>query len=127
MAYQRFFDEEMTRAGDLACINDVIGQLQSYALDLSTTTASIEDVPPGIYRAFLAGMDPSLVVAVVVASSTRTVDLPTSGSTPTFEDPPCLFPGNAVERLRVIGGVQTVNARLVSGSATMYLVPVVVG
>lgn len=128
MAYQRFFDEEIARTAALACINDAsFGLLQSYALDLSTTTATISDVAPGVYRVFLAGMDPSLVVAVVVASGTKTVDIPTSGSTPTFDDPPCLFPGNVVERLRVIGGLQTVNARLVSGTATLYLVPVLIG
>ena len=66
MGYQRLFDEEIARAAALACINDgAFGpSSSSYALALSTTTLSVADIAPAIYRGFLEGMDASLVVAI---------------------------------------------------------------
>ena len=130
MGYQRLFDEEIARVAALACINDgAFGpSSSSYALALSTTTLSVADIPPAIYRVFLEGMDASLVVALSLRSSSATITLPSVGPPPTASsEPVALFPGSVVERVRVFAGLQTLNVRLVSGTATLYLVPVVQG
>ena len=129
MAYQRTFDEEIARTAALACINDgMVSQNGSYGVPLSTTTASVDDVAPGIYRAFIAGMDPSLVVALTITASAETVTPPTVTlpASPTTA-PVAIFPGSVVERIRVLAGFQSINALLVSGTATLYLVPIVQG
>jgi hypothetical protein len=127
MAYQRGYDEEIARTAALACIND--GEEGTYALSLeSDETTTVDDVSPGIYRVFLGGMDGTKVVAITTTTAAEggPITLPTPGTTPTPTDNPVgLFPGNVVERLRVFAGFGTVNARLVSGAGTLYLVQVV--
>lgn len=130
MAYQRGYDEEIARTAALACIND--GEAGTYALTLEDDeTTTVDDVSPGIYRVFLGGMDGTKVVAITTTTTADggPITLPTPNSPPTPPTPTDeqvgLFPGNVVERLRVFAGLQTVNARLVSGAGTLYLVQVV--
>lgn len=129
MGFDRIFDEEIARTAMLACVNDCLtSEIGSYGVSLSTTTVSIEGVAPGIYRAFLAGMDPSLVVALTTRRETEAITLPAVSATPSpTGDSIALFPGSVVERVRVVVGYQVLNVRLVSGTATLYLVPVMEG
>lgn len=130
MGYQRLFDEEIARVAALACINDgAFGpSSSSYAVALSTSTVSVADIPPAVYRAFLDGMDSSLVVALSLRPSSATITLPSVGPPPVKSlYPVALFPGSVVERVRVLAGFQTLNVRLVSGTGTLYLVPIVQG
>jgi len=129
MGYQRFFDEEPTRVSELACVNDGTS-LPSYVLSLTTTDLHVDDVAPCIYRAFLEGMDGSLTVALTTSRTSATVALPShsppSAPTPS-SDPVAIFPGNVMVRVRVQAGLQTLNIRMISGTGTLYLVPVIEG
>lgn len=59
MAFNRYFDEEIGRAAQLSCLND---GSNTYGLDLTDTTETLDDVAPGIYDVFLAGMSASATV-----------------------------------------------------------------
>lgn len=129
MAYERIFDEESTRAGALACINDGFG-MYPYGLSVGTSIASLEGVTPGIYRVFLAGMDAAQVVVVMTTDTPMTGVwvLPDPGGGEGVDDRPfSLFPGNVVERIRVLPIQRVVNAQISSGTGMLYLVPVVPG
>ncbi len=134
MGYQRLHDEEPTRVSEIACIND--GEGPSYALSLTTTDLTVNDLAPNIYRAFLEGMDPSLTVALTTRRQPDAtgVTLPvanTWGGTPTdpegSEHPVAIFPGNTMVRVRVMAGKQTLIVRMISGTGTLYLVPTIPG
>ncbi|MBK6530896.1 MAG: hypothetical protein IPN17_19475 [Deltaproteobacteria bacterium] len=126
MGYQRGFDEEIGRAASLACINDgMMGQMESFALDVDTSTQNVTISRPGIYRVFLKGSDPSKTVAIMVpfvGGSSPTVTLPTSGS----GGEPCrVFAGDQTVLVRITAGFPTVFATLDAGSGTLYFVGIV--
>lgn len=119
MGFRRQFDPEIGRAAHDACVNDgaLDGRL-SYALGVSGTSASLL-VEPGIYRVFLAERSATTSVAVATGDNSVSVALPTSGQAVG------VFPGDVVERLRVLPDRPYVAAILSTGTGTLYLSQVV--
>jgi len=121
MGYQREFDPEIGEESLRACVNDaVLGGAKSYALSLSTTSATVQ-VEPGIYRVFLDGMSASAVVAIKTGDTGVAASLPSTSSSTSSG----VFAGNTEVRLRVQPDGTTVAAVLGTGTGTLYLVPVV--
>lgn len=123
MAFNRIFDEEIGRAAQLSCLNDGnIGDVDTRGLALTETPDELTDVVPGIYDAFIVGMNPSATVLLHVGrTDTEPLDDPL-----TTPGRVTMFPGSVVARIRVMPGNKVLRARLLtSGSETLYLVPVV--
>jgi hypothetical protein len=123
MAFNRFFDEEIGRTAQLSCLNDgAINDIDTRGLALTATADELSDVAPGIYDAFLAGMSAAATVLLHVGRT----DADPLDDPLTTPGRVTMFPGSIVARIRVMPGQKVVKARLlVSGSETLYLVPVV--
>ncbi len=124
MAFNRAFDEEVGRTAQLSCLNDgAIQDAGTYGLELDGDPENFSNIAPGIYDAFLAGGDATKTVLFRVRrTSSETEDLITPTDTPQILS---MFPGNVVARIRVLPGQKIIAARLLSGSGTLFLVPVV--
>ena len=121
VGYQRQFDPEIADESVRAGLNDgAIQGAASYALAVTTASTAIE-VPAGIYRVFLGGMDPAVTIALATGDSGVSASLPTSGTAVAC----AVFPGSAVERVRVLPGATWVAAISAGGSGTLYLAPLV--
>ena len=119
MGFRRQFDPEIGRAARDASVNDgaLDGRL-SYALAVSTSSASLQ-VEPGIYRVYLAERTATTSVAIATGDNSVSVALPTTGQ------PAGVFPGDVVERVRVLPDRPYVAAILSTGTGTLYLTQVV--
>jgi len=117
VAFNRYFDEEIGRAAQLSCLND---GSNTYGLDLTDTTETLDDVASGIYDVFLAGMSASATVLLRSGRASDSLTTPTS----TPQDL-AMFPGSKIARIRVWPGNKVVSARLLTGTGTLYLVQVV--
>jgi len=122
--FNRVFDEEIGRTAQLSCLNDgAIQDAGTYGLALDSDAENFPDIAPGIYDAFLDGMDATKTVLFRVRrTTTGTEDLTTPTGTPQTLS---MFPGNVVVRIRVMPGNKILTARLLSGTGTLFLVPVV--
>lgn len=122
MPFSRMFDAEVDRAAFEGCLNDgAIADADSYCLPLTSSSANLSTVAPGVYQVFLAGLDPSATVLVRAGRTSDPLPLPTSSTSQRVT----LFPGSVVARIRVLPGNKVVSARLISGSGDLYLVPLV--
>lgn len=122
MPFTRLFDEEVDRAAVQGCLNDgAIAGVESYCLALTAAASDLSDIAPGVYHVFLAGMSPAATVLLAVTRSGDALVAPVPG-TPQLVT---MFPGNVVARIRVLPGRKVVSARLLSGTGSLYLVPVV--
>jgi hypothetical protein len=120
--FMRLFDEEVGRAALEGCLNDgAISDAETFALELTSTSANRSDLAPGIYHAFLAGMSAAATVLFRVGRDTDALAAPTGSTSERLS----MFPGSVVARVRVLPGQKVLNARLLSGTGTLYLVPVV--
>lgn len=124
MAFNRFFDEEIGRAAQRSCLNDgAILDAGAYGLPLDDEADDFSDIAPGIYDAFLQGMSASATVLFRLRRTTAgTEELVTPTTSPVVLS---MFPGNVVARIRVLPGQKVLTARLLSGTGTLFLVPVV--
>lgn len=106
------------------CLNDgsLAGRV-SYALALSSASASIGPLDPGIYMVFLDGLDPIRTVILKTGGETVVAERPTHGRVGARDS--MALPGSLIERLRVLAGRQYVAALLTRGTGTLYLVPLV--
>lgn len=122
MGYQRQFDPEIAAESVAACVNDsaLLGA-SAYALAVSNLGSASVEVPPGLYRVFLAGMSASESIALKTGNASVAAVFPSAGT----PEVTAVFPGNAVERVRVLPGATYVAARTAVGGGTLYLVPVV--
>ncbi len=124
MAFNRFFDEEIGRAAQLSCVNDgAIADAKAYGFELDDEAEDFSGIAAGIYDAFLKEMDAGKTVLFRVR---RVADGEEHLVTPT--DTPIvlsMFPGSVVARIRFMPGKKVLTARLLSGTGTLYLVPIV--
>lgn len=120
MGYEPYFDPAAAKESTVACLNDhALRDGLTYALAVGTTSASVE-VAPGLYRVFLAGLDGSKTVSLLVGESAVEAEAATSGGVSSVA-----FPGSAMERVRVPPGTGHVAALLSAGSGTLVLVSLV--
>lgn len=121
MGFQPDFDPEIGDESVRACLND--GALQgaeSYALAVNTTTGTSVEVPPGVYRVYLAGQSATESIALITDAAAATPAFPSGSPSASV-----VFPGNEVVRVRVQPDKRFVSAISAVGSGTLYLVPVV--
>lgn len=125
VGYQRQFDPEIGVESTIACVNDgVLQGASAYALAISTAGSVSVEVPPGVYRVFLEGMSAAVTIALTTGSSGATAVFPTTG-TPGTPAASAVFPGSAIERVRVLPDATFVAALSAGGNGTLYLVPLV--
>lgn len=124
MAYERRYNPEIDLQSAAGCLNDAaLAGKVSYALALSTTSASIGPLDPGIYMVFLDGGDPIRTVVLKTGEATVVAERPSGGRANARDS--VLFPGGLVERLRVPAWGPYVAALITQGTGTLYLVPLV--
>lgn len=122
MVLERRHDPAIDRASVEGCLNDSsLAGKASYALRLTTASASIGPIEPGIDMVFLGGLDPLRTVVLKVGAQEVVAELPVEGRVGGRDSP--LLPGNRVERIRVLPGRRHVAALLTEGTGTLYLVP----
>lgn len=101
MGYEPYFDSAAAMESTVACLNDhALRDGLTYALTVGTTSASVE-VAPGLYRVFLAGLDASKTVSLLVGDSAVEAEAATGGGVSSVS-----FPGSAMERVRVPPGTR---------------------
>ena len=124
MTLERGCDPKIDRQSTSGCVNDsVLTGKVSYTLALSTASASIGPIHPGIYMVFLDGLDPIRTVVLKTGGSTVTAGRPSAGREGGRDS--VILPGSLVERLRVLPSGPYVAALLTQGTGTLYLVPLV--
>lgn len=122
MAYEPLYDPDQAIDSTISCLNDrALQGKNSYALSVSTNAMPVTLAVGGIYMVFLDGLDPTKTISLSVGAASSTPTLPTNGSPSNV----VVFPGGAVERIRVPPSRLVVSAMLSTGSGTLYLVPLV--
>lgn len=124
MTHPRSYNPETDHQSATGCLNDSsLAGKPSYALGLTTASASLGPLNPGIYMVFLDGLDPIRTVVLKVGAERVQAERPANGSRDGRDS--VLLPGSTVERIRVLPGRQHVAAFVTQGTGTLYLVPLV--
>ena len=122
MTLEARYDPALNQLSVTGCLNDsALAGKPTYALALSTTSASIGPLDPGIYMVFLDGLDPLRTVVLKTGNRAVVAELPRAGREGRRDS--VVLPGSVVERIRVLRGSQYVAALLSQGTGTLYLVP----